>query len=443
MRFITGASRLIRNRFRTALATLHELRTRKDLARALLRAGQPAEARGQLQLILAKAPDAEASWLLSRAYLQEGAVPEALVALKEAGSFADEDPTRPDPAPYSGSASCLPCHAEKYQSQQRSRHARTFHRVSELQDLDLPRARVADPIDPSVTHTFQKTDDRLVQETRTPEHLFRAIVDYAFGSGDRGKTLVGHDPSGQALELRLSIYREKTAQAAWDVTSGHDPHPPTDQGFLGLPLTEVAVDRCLSCHVTNPQAVLAASGPEAADHAIGCEKCHGPGGNHLLAVAARFPDLAIARPSLASGARMVKICAQCHSPQGKAVEPDDPTSVRFQGTTLTWSRCYTESKEQARLRDVPRPSSQRRDGVGALRGKVPGMPPRGKVVGRSQAQEPIAAFRPGRGTACTDLPGQPGGGLHLLSHAQGQQCRLALLLHRPFHPGPPRKFHGE
>jgi tetratricopeptide (TPR) repeat protein len=319
--------------------------TRKDLARALLHAGQPAEARGQLQLILAKAPDAEASWLLSRAYLQECAVPEALVALKEAGSFADEDPTRPDPAPYSGSASCLPCHGDKYQSQQRSRHAKTFHRVSELQDLDLPRARVADPIDPSVTHTFQKTDDRLVQETRTPEHLFRAIVDYAFGSGDRGKTLVGHDPTGQALELRLSIYREKTAQAAWDVTGGHDPHPPTDQGFLGQPMTEVAVDRCLSCHVTNPQAILAASGLEAADHAIGCEKCHGPGGNHLLAVAARFPDLAIARPSLASGSRMVKICAQCHSPQGSTVEPDDPTSVRFQGTTLTWSRCFTESHD--------------------------------------------------------------------------------------------------
>ena len=86
-------------------------------------------------------------------------------------------------------------------------------------------------------------------------------------------------------------------------------------------------------------------GPEAADHSIGCEKCHGPGGNHLLAIAAKFPDPAIARPNLASGARVVKICAQCHSPRGKTVSPDDPNSVRFQGTTLTWSRCYTESND--------------------------------------------------------------------------------------------------
>ena len=42
--------------------------TRKDLARALLRAQRPAEARGQLQKILAGGPDAEASWLLSRAF---------------------------------------------------------------------------------------------------------------------------------------------------------------------------------------------------------------------------------------------------------------------------------------------------------------------------------------------------------------------------------------
>jgi formate-dependent nitrite reductase cytochrome c552 subunit len=42
---------------------------------------------------------------------------------------------------------------------------------------------------------------------------------------------------------------------------------------------------------------------------------------------------------------VVRICSQCHSPRGKAVEPEDPTSVRFQGTTLTWSRCYSESRD--------------------------------------------------------------------------------------------------
>ena len=112
--------------------------------------------------------------------------------------------------PSSARRAARPATREKFQAQQRSRHARTFHRVSELQDLDLPRARIPDPADRRVTHTFRKTEDRLEQETRTPERVFKAVVDYAFGSGDRGKTLVGHDASGTVLELRLSIYREGT-----------------------------------------------------------------------------------------------------------------------------------------------------------------------------------------------------------------------------------------
>ena len=80
--------------------------SRKDLARALLRARQPAKARSQLETILAKGPDAEASWLMSRAYLQEGALPEALAAFKQAGSFTEENPTLSDPAPFTGARSC-------------------------------------------------------------------------------------------------------------------------------------------------------------------------------------------------------------------------------------------------------------------------------------------------------------------------------------------------
>jgi formate-dependent nitrite reductase cytochrome c552 subunit len=66
----------------------------------------------------------------------------------------------------------------------------------------------------------------------------------------------------------------------------------------------------------------------------------------VLAIAAGFPDLAIARPALASGARVVKICAQCHAPLNRPIDRNDPASVRFQGATLTWSRCYAESNDR-------------------------------------------------------------------------------------------------
>ena len=321
--------------------------TRKLLARALLCAGRPREARDELRALLTNEsnnPDhAEAWWLLSRAYLQEGALHEAREVLAKSGGFADADPTQPDPAPFIGSDRCAGCHAGKFHDQRSSRHARTFRRATELADLNVPSAPLPDPATAQVTHTFQRSRDRLEQIARTPDAVYQAVIEYAFGSGDRGLTLVGREASGVPCELRLSLYRQGN-RLIWDVTTGQPQRPAIGLGFLGRPLTDDGVRLCVSCHVTNPRTVLEETGPEAVDHAIGCERCHGPGGNHVLAVAATFPEPAIGRPSLASGARVVQLCAQCHSPRGMTVSRDDPASVRFQGTTLTWSRCYAESE---------------------------------------------------------------------------------------------------
>jgi tetratricopeptide (TPR) repeat protein len=318
---------------------------RKDLVRALLQAGRPGEARDLLKDVLAAQPDAEGFWLLSRAYLQEHVMNEALTARGKSGSFRDDNPLVAEPARYVGSLACAECHRAIYNDQQRSRHARTFFRASELAALELPIPSFPDPAQHEVTHTLRRVgSDRLQQETLAAGLALRAVVDYAFGSGDRGLTLVGHDDHGETRELRLSRYHRDTG-LFWDVTSGHPVHPSEPSEYLGEPLTEDGVRRCLLCHITAPRSTLETYGPGPTDHGIGCERCHGPGENHLLAVAAKFPDLSIARPIMASGSRVVALCAQCHSPRGRSTTPDDPFSVRFQGPTLTWSRCFKESKD--------------------------------------------------------------------------------------------------
>ena len=273
-------------------------------------------------------------------------MPKALATLKESSSFAEENPTLPDPAPFTGAASCAHAIPRSIKLNKVPAMPGRFITSPSLPDLKVPQGTFPDPASSEVTHSFRKVGDRFEQETHKEGHIYQAVLDYAFGSGDRGKTLVGHDSKGRNLELRLSVYHEATTQAIWDITSGHASHPSSDQGFLGLFLTGDATRHCFSCHVTSPTRLLEEPVGEASDHAIGCEKCHGPGGNHLLAVATKFPDLAIARPSLASGGAVVKICAQCHSPRGIAVAQDDPMSVRFQATTLTWSRCYIASKDK-------------------------------------------------------------------------------------------------
>ena len=77
-----------------------------------------------------KSPDPEAYWLLSRAYLQERALPEALADLRNRPARSvTSNPLVPEPGPFVGSQACAPCHRATFHSQQSSRHARTFFRA--------------------------------------------------------------------------------------------------------------------------------------------------------------------------------------------------------------------------------------------------------------------------------------------------------------------------
>ena len=118
-----------------------------------------------------------------------------------------------------------------------------------------------------------------------------------------------------------------------------------DNDFLGKPIDGVdGLYKCLFCHTTDPRAVLDHSGPAAADRAIGCERCHGPGGNHVRAIEAKLTDPAIVNPAAAPAEGRLRVCGQCHSNHQESPLPrTDPFWLRFQGTTIAWSRCYTES----------------------------------------------------------------------------------------------------
>jgi hypothetical protein len=250
----------------------------------------------------------------------------------------------PEPASYIGAARCAECHASNFDSQQHSRHNRTFVRAEQMAELPFPKEPVADPDDPAVTHSYLRRSGHVEHETRIHGQTVRTILDYAFGSGDRGVTPVEYDEQDHYCESRLSFYGPKLG---WKVTFGQARRASDDEHYRGAPLTRDGVRRCVSCHQTNPTAILIGNSPDAEDGAIGCERCHGPGGNHLLALEASGEpeDLAIARPAMARGEPVIQLCGQCHTRRSVDVtlEPPSTTEVRFQGTTLPQSRCYRES----------------------------------------------------------------------------------------------------
>jgi tetratricopeptide (TPR) repeat protein len=313
----------------------------KRLARALIQTRRPADARAQLVRVLAGGPDAETSWLLSRALLQEGDLTAAGLALAAADGYAKRDPTLREPAPFAGAARCQACHPQHFRNQQSSRHAQTYVPTRSLARLPALESPVPDPGDSRIRHVMNGRNGELLWESTGAADHARAIVDYAFGSGFVAVTFVGRDSEGTERELRLSYYG---AAAAWDVTTGHLSQPKDPREFLGRDLGRDGVRRCFECHTTSARSARLGDGTAAADHGIGCERCHGPGAHHLDAVEHNFPDLAIARPRLASARQLMDLCSACHSPKDAKLAPGDHLAPRFASTSLAWAACYTDSR---------------------------------------------------------------------------------------------------
>lgn len=326
------------------------------VARSLLTLGQTDEAIAALEKATA-APSAthslhpESDWLLSRAYLRKGRVADALAALRRAGPYRDDNPLLAEPSPYVGSLACVSCHFQASQEHNRSRHARTFHHGAGLLALPLPARPLVDVAQPGVTHTFRREQDRIRIDTRAGDRIYNTIVEYAFGASDRAVTMIGRDADGLYRAARLSSYHTASG-VIWDRSLGDVPDSGSAESFRGEPIgVRDGVVRCLYCHVTQARNFRdplpeTGQGPEAADKGIGCERCHGPGENHIVAIKASFPDRAIVNAGTASAPVIVAQCADCHIvgvPSEIRGEPENPDFVRSPGATFTASRCYTES----------------------------------------------------------------------------------------------------
>jgi tetratricopeptide (TPR) repeat protein len=327
---------------------------RKRLARGLLKLGRPAEARAALDALResdgAGGLDREAEWLLSRAWLQEGKLERAASASSSAGSYRSENPLDPEPSPYVGGARCVSCHREVSRSHDLSRHARTFHHGRDLLDLPFPDRPLADPGDAKITHAFKRENDKIKVETRAGDQVYQLIVEYAFGTSDRYVTMVGRDEARTYRAVRLSSYHTKDGMG-WDRSAGDVPDSDASENKQGAPIrVRDGVVRCVYCHTTfyrefrdpPPESI----GPEAADRGIGCERCHGPGGNHVKAIEGNFAESAIMNAGTGGANAIGRLCAGCHivgSPTVISKTPADPRWARSPGLTLNFSRCFSES----------------------------------------------------------------------------------------------------
>jgi tetratricopeptide (TPR) repeat protein len=188
-------------------------------------------------------------------------------------------------AVFVGSASCQPCHRKIFDDYSKTPMARSSGRVESAPSASFTAAG----------HRYRVEKNRLYFDQGS------AIFDYFLGSNTAGRSyLFARD--GYLFELPVTWYQQRRA---WDASPGYEQEP---EVRLNRPVDPT----CLSCHASRLRPIYGAQNryadPPFLDNGVGCERCHGPGGEHL-----RNPAAApMVNPAGLAAEERDSICAQCH-----------------------------------------------------------------------------------------------------------------------------------
>jgi hypothetical protein len=251
---------------------------------------------------------------------------------------------------YVGSQACRGCHPAIYREQQPSNHALSLRPVS-----DVPELRGVLPfqtLDPSVnTRLLLRLTASGALELQASNEAVRdrLQLEWAFGSGAKGITPVGRALDGQFVEARLSWYR---SIGNFEFTTGSALHDPTSVSeALGRNLNNQEIGECFGCHTTGYDAQGQA--PTRDEMGIHCERCHGPGEEHVGAASRGQGGKSIFHPGRLGAFAQAQLCGACHGrpPLDNEFETlrsieRTPVAVRFPSQRLVLSRCFNESQDE-------------------------------------------------------------------------------------------------
>ncbi len=259
----------------------------------------------------------------------------ALIGAGPAGAQSPaETPTRFDlpfleqktvtQADYIGDAACSSCHQEKAGTYHRTAHARTSSLPSgdSIHGHFSAGSNILRTVNPNLYFQMEAKENAFTQtavvRTSATEVLTRTEqIDIVVGSGRKGQTYLFWDED-QLFQLPVSYW---TGVDDWVNSPGYI----DGNADFGRPI----VPRCLECHASR----FAAQTPTGNRYiktslvlGISCEKCHGPGGEHVARYRSASPprspaESAIVNPARLSRDRQIDVCALCHAGSGKPLQP--------------------------------------------------------------------------------------------------------------------------
>lgn len=259
-----------------------------------------------------------------------------------------------DDSGYVGSSQCVQCHREIAEVQLESGHPLTLRRVGSLSRLmesvplefSDPRNRVAYRIERSSDSEF--TLDLVADRNGEADRMHLL---WGMGAGRKGITFIGMTDAGAYGQSRVSWYQ---STGGLDITTGLE--DPVDNAYDALAdwMSPPQREHCFACHTTR-DADLPPEQMDPASAGVHCERCHGPGQEHIQAMTQGEADAAstIGNPGRMPAIEQFYFCGACHGapPGGNDLQAlarftVDKEVSRFPAQRLVLSRCYSESRDQ-------------------------------------------------------------------------------------------------
>lgn len=237
----------------------------------------------------------------------------------DASKFSSENKVAGRRDDYVGDEACNACHRQKVEAFHQTAHHLTSRiptKESILGDF-TPKHNVLKTADPDLYFLMEQKGDAFFQtavegkpphaESRTER--FGLVV----GSGGKGQTYL-YWTGDRLFQLPVSYWRE----LGWVNSPGYLDGSANFQ--------RPTIPRCLECHATYFRSTNTPNSYDRSEFVVGitCEKCHGPGREHVTQQKSKSADparLAILKPARFDRDRQIDLCAWCHAGHGVGITP--------------------------------------------------------------------------------------------------------------------------
>ena len=198
--------------------------------------------------------------------------------------------------PYVGNNACATCHSSIYQSY--SRHPMALD--SGVVEQDLIPGSFKHSLSSVIYRIYQEGTKAMMSYERPGDPTMRGSQELHYFIGS-GKMIRGYLYSidGFLYQTPVSYNVQK---GRWDISPGYEssremPNRPVDES-------------CLFCHASQLQPIHGTqnrfASPPFTQNGVSCERCHGPGGEHVKGLGP------MVNPAKLTAERRDSICAQCH-----------------------------------------------------------------------------------------------------------------------------------